>query len=622
MRKIYYLFLTMLLGMVGMTANAQNITVTINVDDASHVKAYTYYYDNSYNKVEKELSFEGSVCTANVPTCQEIKIKTVSGFLFKTVKENNIEDSRSVNATEKSFYCSSNTKIDIETVSEDAVYPSSFKLTVDNPSSIRALLSTSYRDLTLNEGENTIKYNPETETQLMISPVGSAPLYKVTNNGKDVTPQGTTYYVSNLTTANVEVKSVWPDDVKFKLTFNFEDEVSKGFISSVSVNGTPIENYTAADGIDVQGGAQVSITGNITEYALDAFTVDGTNANFGYGQYNFYITANTTLGFKAHKYATNKVTVNVDDPANVSVYRGYTSSNDRIEVTAGDNVIEISENATQVVTIVANEQCYLVSVNNGTEDLSISSGQCAVSVTDGMTITVKSGKIVRDKTATVNVYGREKADQYFSFYSNSDRSLTYPFVEGENELKFCDSDLSFNFGCYGSTIGQTNKIYLNGYLAQTYYGQYQLNFDDGATIDIVLDPAKFEKTEKKVSFTLGENITYSSATVTFPGGEAYNWSTEGLVTVNDANYEVTLTPAYGVAIAVSVDGNAVTANTEGAFVFTVKPTSNVTVYDPATGLNSINAENADNSFYTLQGVKVNGKAKGLYIKNGKKVVVK
>ena len=85
---------------------------------------------------------------------------------------------------------------------------------------------------------------------------------------------------------------------------------------------------------------------------------------------------------------------------------------------------------------------------------------------------------------------------------------------------------------------------------------------------------------------------------------------------------MTLTPAYGVAIAVSVDGNAVTANTEGAFVFTVKPTSNVTVYDPATGLNSINAENADNSFYTLQGVKVNGKAKGLYIKNGKKVVVK
>ena len=615
MRKFYYLFLTMLLGMVGIVANAEDITVTVNVDDASRVGVQIYSYD-SYMLEEQEVVVGSNTYTVN--QYAQVKIYAKEGALLSSVKEAGIEKI-SEYKTDYSIYPGSDVTLDVTSVKEDDVYSASFQLTIDNPAAVRAMFESSYRDITLSAGDNTVKYNPETETRLMISPSGGAPLYRVLNNDVAVEPQGSTYYITT-EGAKVKVESVWPENVKFSLGFDFADEDSKGFISSVSVNGSPIENF--ANGVEIQGGSQVSITGNSTEYALDEFKVNGASTSFGYGQYNFYITENVKLGVKAHKLGSINFTLNADDPSNFVVYNGYTYENNSMEITEGNNALSVSEGGNKCITIVANEGCYLTSVNDGTQDLSVSGGSCTVNVTEGMTITVKSGKIVRDKTATINVYGRDKADQYFSFYSNSDRSLGYSFVEGENELKFCDSDLSFNFGCYGSTIGQTNKIYLNGYLAQTYYGQYQLNFDDGATIDIVLDPAKFEKTEKKVSFTLGENITYSSATVTFPGGEAYNWSTEGLVTVNDANYEVTLTPAYGVAIAVSVDGNAVTANTEGAFVFTVKPTSNVTVYDPATGINSINAENADNSFYTLQGVKVNGKAKGLYIKNGKKVVVK
>ena len=615
MRKIYYLFLTMLLGMVGMTANAEDITVTVNVDDASRVGVQIYSYD-SYMLEEQEVVIGSNTYTVN--QYAQVKIYAKEGALLSSVKEAGIEKN-SEYKTDYSIYPGSDVTLDVTSVKEDDVYSASFQLTIDNPAAVRARFESSYRYITLSAGDNTVKYNPETETRLTISPSGGAPLYRVLNNDVAVEPQGSTYYITT-EGAKVKVESVWPENVKFSLGFDFADEDSKGFIRSVSVNGSPIENF--ANGVEIQGGSQVSITGNSTEYALDEFKVNGASTSFGYGQYNFYITENVKLGVKAHKLGSINFTLNADDPSNFVVYNGYTYENNSMAITEGNNALSVSVGGNKCITIVANEGCYLTSVNDGTQDLSVSGGSCTVNVTEGMTITVKSGKIVRDKTATINVYGRDKADQYFSFYSNSDRSLHYSFVEGENELKFCDSDLSFNFGCYGSTIGQTNKIYLNGYLAQTYNGQYQLNFDGGATIDIVLDPAKFEKTEKKVSFTLGENITYSSATVTFPGGEAYNWSTEGLVTVNDANYEVTLIPAYGVAIAVSVDGNAVTANTEGAFVFTVKPTSNVTVYDPATGLNSINAENADNSFYTLQGVKVNGKAKGLYIKNGKKVVVK
>ena len=85
-----------------------------------------------------------------------------------------------------------------------------------------------------------------------------------------------------------------------------------------------------------------------------------------------------------------------------------------------------------------------------------------------------------------------------------------------------------------------------------------------------------------------------------------------------------MTPVAGSSINVKVDGNDLQVNTEGNYVFTVNKATTVEITkSTGTGINTINASNADNAIYTLQGVKVNGKAaKGLYIKNGKKVVVK
>ena len=80
----------------------------------------------------------------------------------------------------------------------------------------------------------------------------------------------------------------------------------------------------------------------------------------------------------------------------------------------------------------------------------------------------------------------------------------------------------------------------------------------------------------------------------------------------------------GLDIDVKVGEKAITANAEGAFEIPVSAAATISITkSTGTGINTINASNADNAIYTLQGVKVNGKAaKGLYIKNGKKVVVK
>ena len=42
----------------------------------------------------------------------------------------------------------------------------------------------------------------------------------------------------------------------------------------------------------------------------------------------------------------------------------------------------------------------------------------------------------------------------------------------------------------------------------------------------------------------------------------------------------------------------------------------------ATGINSVKTAKADGAYYTLEGVKATKPVKGLYIHNGKKIVVK
>ena len=89
-------------------------------------------------------------------------------------------------------------------------------------------------------------------------------------------------------------------------------------------------------------------------------------------------------------------------------------------------------------------------------------------------------------------------------------------------------------------------------------------------------------------------------------------------------FTITIKPMDGLNIDVKVGEEAIAANAEGAFEVPVSEAATINITKSTSdGINTINASNADNVIYTLQGVKVNGKAaKGLYIKNGKKVVVK
>ena len=598
--------------MTGVAAHADDVKVIINVDDASRVGIQVNYAEKEVVAGENEFT---------VPQYTFVRVYAKAGALIQKVKdETSGYDAMSRIGTEYTTYPYANVTYTVTSVSEDAIYTKSFTVNVDNPAGVDAMLSTSYRSVSLVQGDNTVKYNPETETSLSIRKGYGKPLYKVTKNGEDVAAQGQAFSFDITEGMAVNVTAEWPADVKYTVTFNWGNEDSKGYIQKVQVDGADVP---VADKLEIAGGSQVSITFNSADYTLESFMVDGVSQSL-YGQYNFYITKNTVIDVTAHKAKMLQCTLNIDDPSNVTVYKGYTYENNVLSLVAGDNAIEMSENGNKCITILANAQCFVTSINNGTQDLTVSSYGTTVNVTDGMVITVKTGKVVREKIAKVEVLGRNLADYYFNFYSENDRNYSFQnFVEGSNPLFFGDSDLPFNFGFAGST-NPTSTFYVNGLRAHQYYGQYKLYFDDGATITIDLNESRKEF-EKTVTVTLGEGVEKRAVQKMETAiGEAYEWDTKGFTSIDGADYTVTITPSADADLVVYVDDTQVEKNEQGQFVATITAESNtISITDLApTAISQVDNAAADGKIYTIAGVQVKKATKGFYIINGKKCLVK
>lgn len=157
-----------------------------------------------------------------------------------------------------------------------------------------------------------------------------------------------------------------------------------------------------------------------------------------------------------------------------------------------------------------------------------------------------------------------------------------------------------------------------------YQGGTSIEFDvaDGDVFDAYVKelPKTFN-----VNFELAEGIysyQFNEVSASYVGA-SNQWLNMGYTAIEGTSFEITIIPASGLDIVVKVGETTYNADVNGAFVVPVSEATTISIEDgTGTGINSINAENADNAIYTLQGVKVNGKAKGLLIKNGKKVVVK
>ena len=625
MRKIYYLFLTMLLGMVGMSANAQeakSMKVIFNVDNPDNITI-------NIDGVAQSLVAGDNEITLNAPYgyYSSISVNATDGNFITKATKDGANQLYSAYNTQWSFYPSdsdADKTIFIETIAGKEARTASCTVTVDDASKVRVQRNGTYTTVDLQNGENTVSYIPGYETMLMIGPANyGTTLYKATLNDKDLVYSNG--YSANLNSEGgdkIDILANFPEGLAYNVKLTYVDkEKAKGVVTGVTVDGTAIDTFNDAEGFDVPAGKAVAITFDNVNYKIDGVTVNGKSETV-YSSYSFTPTGNTEINIDAHKYGTVKATLNVDNKDNVIVYKGYSYQNDIMTVTDGNNEIELSEN-NAVVTIKANSGCFITSVTYGETTLSNQSEYTITPVTEGMVITVVSGAIVRDKSFTLNIDDITAAQYGFTLTRASDRSNVEGLVTGKNTVAFAESETHYQLGAFGAPVF---GVFKSGVMINpSYQGGSSVEFDveDGDVIDAYVKelPATYN-----VKFTLEEGIysyQFNEVSASYVGAST-QWSTMGYTATVGTEFTITIKPMDGLDIDVKVGEKAITANAEGAFEIPVSAAATISITkSTGTGINTINASNADNAIYTLQGVKVNGKAaKGLYIKNGKKVVVK
>lgn len=634
MRKIYYLFLTMLLGMVGMTANAADpvtINLNFNVDDANRVDILIN--SESQNVINGVNTFQ--VTTNEYGYFPSVQVKSKANSFLKSVTKSDEtkENIYSMNQCHLSIPKEQTEDMEWTIVSVDAstLRTASCTINVDDPSKVKVSRSKTGEVLTLKTGSNTVSYIPTEENAINVQAANYGDvLYSVKFNGNDVT-QGYNGYDITLgdnKTDVIDISANFPDE-DYTVKFEFDNaEDADGFITGVTVDGVAVDNYLS--GFTVHAGKKVVISGNPQENYQSIFNVEKCQINGEdfdisyYSGYTFIATKNTVISIAAHKWGEIHPTLNVEDASTIVVYKDniYNESN-KLELVNGENTLTLDEkNATIFIAPV--DGFNIVSVSDGTNEYPANTytGYHPVSMTKDMVLTVEVEPIVRDKKTVVYVSGKSAASYQFEFNRNTNKKAE--LVDGYNDLMFNDEETPFSFAWY-SPNEINSFVYLNGTLVnadntQNTGATYKnIAIADGDVLKIFI--ASTAPTTNNVTFTLDSKLAASDVTVTYDRVKTLSDLNAGLSAF--AGTEVSIAANGSAAIEVKVNDAAITANAEGKYVFTVSAATAVEINkSTGTGINTINAENADNSFYTLQGVKVNGKAKGLYIKNGKKVVVK
>lgn len=472
MKQVYYFLFLMLLAFSSVNVKADT-TVKIKVDDVNRVSVKVNYMP--------VVNLANGINEVTVPQYGALTIEAKQGFYLKSVlktidADNSVPQSIN-NLTTCNIYVSdadNNKLFTVKSADLAAARTGSCTVNVDNASKVRVSRNESHTAVELQNGENTVKWIPNTEKTLVISNAnyGDAPIYKVTVDGKDVVASGGQYFVTLTAGCVVDIKANYPN-VSYPVKFNFNDETAKAVLSKVMVDGVEVKNYTDAD-FKLKAGTKLSLKFDQSNYALDAFKVNGAAVTV-YGTYECYVKNELVFDIQSHKYATVKAVLKVDKAENIIVYEGYSYNNKVITLRDGNNNIELGEK-NNLIQVKPNSGCKIESLKvNGTPVTANYDGVYEIKLTEGMTIEVTTSAVVRDQKATVFIDDISLANYAFNFY-RSDHS-TVKMQTGENTVMFSADDHHFMLTAYGNDMSRM-VVKLNGKkLAPTFSGGTSFEFD-------------------------------------------------------------------------------------------------------------------------------------------------
>lgn len=623
MKKIYSFLSVMVLSLFAISANAQR-TVIINVDDPERVDIRV-----NYTSVEGIVAGDNAV---EIPQYGSFYAYAKTGAVLESVRCTTTGTNYHIDNMVQAYVyvdpsVEGDLKYEVKSNTLEALRTATMTVNVDDASQVSAVLSTTNERVNLVNGENTVKFIPGVESPIMIahSTYGKV-LYQVSVNGVIQEAQGQQYRLNVVDGSKVDIKANFPEGLAYRVQFSYVNEGTEDAVSSVTVDGAPIEaeKYNDPD-FTVPAGKQVSVTFNLQDYQINSFKVNGTTTQT-YGSYQFIPTAETFLEIDATKFAEFNSTLNIDHAENVTVYKGYSYNNDIISVVDGDNTLTLTPKS-NTITIKPNSGCKIESIsdNLGSTFYTNYNGEYEITMSKDQIVTVTTSAIVRNDVLTVNLDDETTAINYFSF-GRADRS-EITLKKGANEVKFNSDDNPFGMSFYD--YNNVTTAFLNGVKTKPYYeggSSYQLTFTNGDVLDVFFVT---EVSPLTVTFTCNDEGVAANTTVSVDGkGAAIDYWANGLTVLSGTT--LSIAPAGDAPIYVMNGEKVLTPEADGSYKVTVTEATALTLSSTSlTGIEEVaaNATADKNAVYNLQGVKVANRADalrnlpaGVYVVGGKKVM--
>ena len=542
---------------------------------------------------------------------------------FTTVKDKAGKKPSGFYGTDWYLYVDSNCKDEeysIEMVDINDLRTAQFTLNVDEPSLVSAIMNGYNTVLDLVPGENIVKYEPNVETYLNLSPSNNiTPFYSVKLNGTTVAPQGLIYGVALRKDCVIDVTAILPDEQR-TVTFSYTSGAQNSI--TLLVND---EEVTQFDGntLAVRLGDKLTIQARNT-YKVNKVSINGLPIDF-YGIYSFNVMKDTQIHIDAKPYDTISATVIVNDPELIA----FSSNSQSLDLTAGENIIQLPETNTTIMWTVSPAAILNSVTVNG--NVPLPAYQNSYTLERGDVIAFEVVPKVFDMKAIVwidNATGKA-CSNYLDLSSQTDRSVRYTFENGYNIVDFYEAmnPFALSWGGYDPEdpeISLKGKAYLNGSPIVSEDGEsipYNIvTLADGDVLKLFMDS---EPETCHVAFDISEGV---EATVV----------KDILTTVENPSdgfecFAGTQISVSGHDIKVTVDGKepSFQEDVDGTptYTFTAEsPSTTVMVTNAGNSVDHIGQE-SDSDIYDIQGKRLGSRdsikslAPGIYIIRGQKAVV-
>ncbi len=633
MKKLSILLAALLTGTA--VASAEDWHITVNVTGAEFIKE-AFITDSYYSGTRTPVTFTEGENPITIAEKCDLYFSVTEGVI--STLTNNNGSNMSVNSNGyydiyRGWGAEDNAVYTFTAMPESEYRTASVTINMDTPErvTIERADGTTFKPA---ESPLVVAYNPANESKLTISPRGYGKgLYKVMAGNVEITPTKNEYIVNlagdNTAIETIDITASYPEDFTYTAKINIDGPSEA--ITSVTVDGTQVEDFLSADGFSIKPETRLSFVFDTKNYAIDSFLENG-KAPFMYS--NEYSVSSVLCDYvydlKVHERKNVSTTINAVCPDAFDV----TIEDVKFTLVEGANPVTVKEGTNQI-RIKAKTGYDILKLEYGGEDLLQTEDfkylkEARITVEEGKEINIEGALIVRDHKIAVFFKNLELSASWSRDILFYDAKYTYPedIVEGYNIVPFRPAD-GLAMVYFGGTYEVAPEAYLNDEAMTVFSGPYHLEADvvDGDVIKVFLGGSP---ETHDVTFNFDGDVEPADLDIRKDILAAVNPETT-VKAVGKTSFAISAANDIP-GLSVMVGNNAITPDQDGKFVFDIDADATVNISASSSGIESI-ADGADTTVnvYNLQGILVLKNADpdairalpaGIYIAGGKKITVR